>query len=217
MNGPFTKQCPRINGRFNSYLGDAVVGGMITSAPSGLSMSAGEQTRPGDRIILDSIDALALADPAVTATSLYGGLFIYVRTKSNSTLTPTLGALAFWDTAVADSLYQVTPDESGLQGVAPIAGVFVSTLTKGYSWWIQAAGKATTNFANPLTGVPTNGCPVYAAADGLGSVDVLDGGGNPSFTQVGQMQVRYLGWAEGLPAAGVASKINIPLGRLYRW
>jgi hypothetical protein len=217
-SGPFTKQNIRISVKLNYYLGDAIVGGLITSAPSGLAISQGQQTMPGDRIILNAVDALALSDTVnVTTSNLWDGLYIYVRTKATSTLTPTLGRLAFWDTGVAESIHQVTPDESGAQGVALCAGVFVSTMTKGYNWWIQAAGLANIAFTTPLTGVPTDGCPVYAAADAAGRADVLDGGGAPSFTQIGQMLQRYLGDAVGLPAAATTSTVDMRMNRMFRW
>jgi hypothetical protein len=214
-SGPFSKQVPRFNGKLNDNLGDAVVGGQITAAPSGLTISAGQQTMPGDRVILNAVDALIWSNTAIT--TLYGGLYIYVRTLSTSTLAPTRGRLAFWNSAVADSLCQVTPDETGSQGVALRAGVFVSTMTRGYAWWIQAAGKTNVVFTTPLTGVPSDGCPCYVAADTLGRADVLDGGGNPSFTQVGLMINRYLGIAVGLPAAAGTSLVDQVLGGILRW
>jgi hypothetical protein len=70
-SGPFTKQVPRISGKLNNYLGDAIVGGLISSAPSGLAISQGQQTQPGDRIILNAVDALVLSDTSVG--TLYDG------------------------------------------------------------------------------------------------------------------------------------------------
>jgi hypothetical protein len=181
-----------------------------------LNISQGQQTLPGDRIILNAVDALALSDTTNVGT-LYDGLYIYVRTKSTSSLTPTIGHLAFWDTGVAQSIHQVTPDESGSQGVALCAGVFVSTLTKGYNWWIQAAGLASIVFTTPLTGAASDGCPVYTAADSAGRADVLDGGGSPSFTQIGQMLQRYLGDAVGVPTAAGTSTVDMRMNRMFRW
>ena len=215
-SGPFTKQMGWRTPKVNNYVGDAVIGGQITGLPSGLKFGQGQSTLPGDRMILNAVDALAWADSTI-ATSVYGGLFVYVATKSNSVLTPTLGHLAFWDSSVADALCQVTPDESGSQGVALSAGVFLSTMTKGNYWWIQVAGKVDVVFTAAFTGVPSNGCPVYASADGLGTFDVLDGGGNPSFTQVGQMLQRYKGDALALPVAGSHGVIDISMCPILRW
>jgi hypothetical protein len=72
-----------------------------------------------------------------------------------------------------------------------------------------------------FTGVPADGTAVYLGAVGAGEpgvFDVLDGGGNPTFTQVGQMLQRYVGVARGLPvAAGIGTQIEIPLCRNFRW
>jgi hypothetical protein len=151
-----------------------------------------------------------------TVGTLYNGLYQYVQTAA-STATPTLGHLAFWDTSVADSLYRVTPDESGTMGVENFAGVYINTLTKGYHWWILVAGGVNAVFANPLTGAAAIGNSVYAAAVGAGNpgvLDVLDGGGNPTFTQVGQMLNRYVGVAQAIPVAGAASKVIVPLSKV---
>ena len=215
-SGPFTKQVPFLAGKLNSYTGDAVVGGQITAVPSGLTINAGQSMRPGDRLIFGATEILAWADSTI-GTSLYEGLYIYVRTKANSTLTPTLGHLAFWDSAATDSLVQVTPDESGSEGVALRAGVFVSTLTKGNAWFVQAAGKCNVAFTTPLSGIPSDGSPVFASGDGAGTADVLDGGGSPSFTQVGQMINRYMGVALSAPAAGGTSVVELAFGGILRF
>ena len=212
MPSNWTKQPQQLLAKyFNSGSGDAVEGGLITGVPAGVAASQGSQTRVGDRLVLGAVDALAMSD--LTVGTLYNGLYQYVQTSA-STATPTLGHLAFWDTSVADSLYRVTPDETDAMGVENAAGVYINTLTKGYYWWIQIAGRATAVFANPLTGAPAIGSAVYAAAVGAGNpgvFDVLDGGGNPSFTQVGQMQARRFGVARALPVAGAASTIQVPL------
>jgi hypothetical protein len=215
MTGWFTKPAQRINGKLNNSLGDPVVGGFITAAPSGATPNAGQSTRPGDRMILDAIDALALSDTTNVGT-LYDGLYVYVRTNSTGG-TPTRGKNAFFDTSVTEYFHQVTASEAGSQGVALRAGVFVSTLTAGYNWWIQAAGLTNVLFTTPFTGVPTDGCPVFAAADGAGRSDVLDGAPNVTFTQVGQMLQRYMGVAVGIPVVNAVSLVAQPLGGLFRF
>ena len=58
---------------------------------------------------------------------------------------------------------------------------------------------------------------MFAAAVGAGNpgvLDILDGGGNPTFTQVDQMLNRYVGVAQGLPVAGAASKVIVPLSKV---
>jgi hypothetical protein len=177
------------------------------------------QNRPGDRIIFGEADAAALYDSAVG--TLYGGLYQYVVTRAASTAAPTRARAAFWDTSVAGSYHQVTPDESGAQGTHMFAGVYINTLTRGYSWWIQCFGKVSVQFRAVLTGIPSDGCAVYLAAAGagadVGEFDVLDGAGNPSFTQVSNMLNRYAGVAQGAPSDNGLTTINIPLGRMFRW
>lgn len=215
------QQLPSGNKYLNSGAGDVVVGGSLSGVPSGIGATAYNQNRPGDRLIIGEEDALALSDVSGVGT-LYGGLYQYVKTKSTATAACTRGKAAFFDSAVLGKAFQVTPDESGNQGVALFAGVFINTLTSGNSWWIQVAGKVYVRMkATAFTGLPSDGCAVYLAELGAGEpgvFDCLDGAGNPTFTQVGQMLERYVGVAEGLPVVGgVAIPINIPLGRMFRW
>ena len=222
MPGAWTKQSIQPNQvrYLNAGNGDSIVGGSILSVPSGVVATQGLQNRPGDRMLIAEEDALALSDVTNVGT-LYGGLYQYVTTYASSTAAFTRGKAAFWDTTVGGSIFRVTADESGSQGVAMFAGVMINTVTRGYSWWIQAAGKVLVRMKAVFTGVPSDGCPVYLGAVGAGEpgvFDCLDGGGNASFTQVGQMISRFAGIAEGLPVAGgVAVPINIPLWRMYRW
>lgn len=207
-------------GNLNGGIGDAVVGGLLTGVPSGLNISQGIQTLPGDRMVVGEEDIAALTDTSVN--TLYGGILTYVRTPSGSTASATKNCAMFWDTSVAASQFQATPDESGSTGVTLFAGVNIITMTtKGYNWWIQNAGRVTGLFRAVLTGVPATGSAVYLAAAGagadVGTFDVLDGGGNPTFTQLGDCLNRYVGPAQTAPANATASTFNIPLGRTFRW
>ena len=208
--------------RLNGGSGDSVVGGVLTGVPAGIpGASQGGQTQPGDRFILGFVDALALSN--TTVGTLYGGLYMYVSTYASATAAYTINRLVFWNFPTAnDNLYQVTSDEGSLTtGAALIAGVLINTLTAGNYWWIQIAGKVAVKFRSVLTGTPSSGCAVYAAGAGagaqVGTFDVLDGGGNPTFTQLGLALNRYSGVADAIPVAGAVSNISMPLSRLYRF
>lgn len=205
----------------NSGAGDSVLGGSITGVPSGIGATMYNASRPGDRIIIGEEDALALSDVSGVGT-LYGGLYQYVKTKATAVAAFTRGKGVFWDSAVVNKNFQVTSDESGSQGVALFAGVLINTLTTGNYWWILQAGKVYVRMKAVFTGGPAaDGQAIYLAAAGAGEpgvFDILDGGGNPTFTQVGQMLQRYAGVAEGVPvAAGLGIPIDIPLCRQFRW
>src|ERR1700722_12769614 len=101
MAGRFSKQAAPYNssGRAgingNNSTGDAVVGGVINSAPAGLVVSQFEQNIPGDRFIFSPTDALALSNNSVG--NLYTGTYRYVGSRNNSTSVPARGHAMFWD------------------------------------------------------------------------------------------------------------------------
>ena len=223
MPSDFIKQPTQLNNNDGIYLnsggGDSVVGGRLSSVPTDVIASQGIQTIPGDRLLLGEADAQALDDPDVG--TLYGGMYQYIRTKTTSTAAFARAHGVFWDTGVAATQYQVTADENGLQGVGLFAGVTINTITKGYSWWIQTAGRISVQFRAVLTGLGVDGSPVFLAAAGagadVGEFDVLEGGANPSFTQMVNAVRDYVGVAQGAPVNDTISTINIPLGRIFRW
>lgn len=223
MPSNFCKQPQQLSsagaGKLNGGTGDSVLGGLIASVPAGLSISQGIQDAPGDRMVLGEEDAAALTN--TTTGTLYGGMLQYVRTPAAPTATPTKNRAMFWDTSVANSQFQATPDESGTDGVTTFAGFCITTLTKGNFWWIQTAGRVRVLFRAVLTGVASAGCAVYLAAAGagadVGTVDVIDGAGNPTFTQMGNALNRYVGPSQEAPVAATVSTINLPLGRMFRW
>ncbi len=209
MPSNFTKQVQFLTNKyFNGGSGDSVVGGTLSGVPANVGASQYSQTQPGDRIVLGTADALALSDTVNTGT-LYEGIYQYVRTPSSPTATPTINRLAFWDSSTSQN--QVTPDESGAQGANLIAGVFINTLTKGNSWWIQIAGRATLLFRTVLTGTAADGVAVYAAGAGagtdVGTGDVLADATPTTFAETGLMDQRFLGTAIGIPVAGAASVV----------
>ncbi len=221
MPSNWTKQPQQINQvrYFNDGSGDSVVGGLITSVPSNVQATQGIQNVPGDRLIFGFADALAMSDVDNVGT-LYAGLYQYVRTKSNSTNTPTRGRLAFWDNTVDYNLYQTTPDEVAGQK----AGVYINTLTKGYSWWIQIAGFMSVDFRAAISGTPTVGRGVFALMGGAGAdsgaVDQLVGAatavttGGANNVGIDTLIANYVGVAVDLPASGEISIVDAPIGKV---
>lgn len=207
--------------------GDTVIGGNLTTAPSGLIASQFQQTYPGDRVLLSPTDALFWSNNNIG--NLYTGAYRYVASRNNSSSSPTRGHAAFWDINAAaaagannaantasDALYQVTSDEPA-NSSALFAGVFINNLTKGNYWWIQESGKATCVFRTALTGTATQGAGVYLALAGnnnnaqdVGAFDQLTGANSAAlftansttgYTAIDQMIQRYVGVAEQLPVA----------------
>jgi hypothetical protein len=99
--------------------------------------------------------------------TLFGGIYQYVIFRAGATAVPARGLLCFWDTSVAENLYQVTNDEN--IGSAPLAGVTLNPVTSGNFAWIQVGGKATVKTRTALTLAGAAGQPVYAAYAGAGA------------------------------------------------
>lgn len=220
--GRFSKQAEFHGVKLNKsgYLGDTAQGGGISIAPSGLVASQGQQTAPGDRIILGGADVLALTD--ATTGTLYPGSYRYVNTLATATANPARGRAAFWVSAGAslaqDQLYQVTPDEVANLTVALFAGVWLIPITKGNLWWIQESGKASCSFRATLTGVAAIGQGVYLAGAGAGAdVGAFD---NilAATTLTDAIASKLVGIAEVLPVANSISLVDLTLNRAsYRY
>ncbi len=189
MAGRFSKQAAPylglgkyLNG--NNANGDTVIGGTVTAAPTGLTVSQFEQNIPGDRIIFTPADAFAASN---NNQILYTGTYRYVSTRNNSTSIPQRGRACFWDLITspgnftasnyqADAQYQVNSDEPANIGVSMFAGVYINNIGAGNYWFIQESGKATVQFRGnngntlyggaALTGAPAIGVGVYLAAVG---------------------------------------------------
>lgn len=203
MAGRFSKQAaPFLTQRFLNNVNDGIVGGSISSAPSGLNVSQFEQNIPGDRVIFTPADAFAYANNSVG--NLYTGTYRYVSFRNNSTSSPTRARAAFWDPTGggaftgnnigsggangADATYIVTSDGNAANYTNTLfAGVYINNITVANTannfGWIQESGKASLKFIATLTGTPAIGVPVYlgltAAANNNatdnGAFDVLDG------------------------------------------
>jgi len=210
-------------------VGDTVVGGAVNTAPSGLTVSQGEQTLTGDRVIFSPSDALVYSNNAVG--NLYTGTYRYVLT-ANSTSAPTRGHGAFWDTSVADSVYQVTSDEPANLGVTLYAGAFINNVAKLSAWWIQESGKCSLKMRTTLSGTAAIAAGIYLAGGGnnanaadVGAFDVLTGlsGTGPfaaanAYASVDLMFARFVGIAENLPSNNNISLVDVPFNRGgFRW
>ena len=95
-----------------------------------------------------------------SAGTLYGGLYMYVGTNA-AALNLNQGKLAFWDTSVADTTYQVDTLESQNGGYPLMAGVFLNKtsykpVTAGNYTWIQIGGRMTIQCRTTVTSASRN-------------------------------------------------------------
>lgn len=236
-SGPFSKQAIYKSAPLNANYTDSVIGGALTTAPSGLTASQGQQTLPGDRILLSPADAYAASNN--NNAVLYTGSFRYVAIKNNSSSNPTLGHGAFWVDATGannnslDNQYQVQSDEAANFGVVQYAGAFMKNVTlnnaTNYYWWIQESGKCTLAFRNAITGTPAIGAGVYLAGAGnnnnaidVGAFDQLAGANSAvlftansttGYTAIDNMLIRYMGPALTLPANNNTAIVDVGFQR----
>jgi hypothetical protein len=166
----------------NNANGETVIGGTVTAAPSGLTVSQFIANLPGDRFIMSPADAYAYSN---NNQILYTGTYRYVSSRNNSTSVPQYGRAAFWDLITspgnytasnyqADEQYQVNSDEPANIGVSMFAGVYINNFGAGNYWFVQESGKATVRFCGnngtiqygsaTTTGTPAIGQGVYLAA-----------------------------------------------------
>lgn len=231
----------RLQGLNGNNANDAVLGGAISTAPSGLLASQGTQTVAGDRVIFSPMDAAAMQNNNVG--NLYTGTYRYVQ-SANAVGTPARGLAAFWvpvafnnNQALQDALYQATVDEMNSYGVSLFAGVWINSPGKSNNsvnayWWIQECGKVAVQF-DVLAGVtPAIGSGVFLAAagnnnaaaarftqrDGVDSVAVFQANSTTAYTTIAQMLTRYVGVAEQLPSNNNISVIDLTMQRSgFRW
>lgn len=145
--------------------------------------------------------------------TLYGGVYQYVRFRTTATAAPARGLIAFWDISVAENLYQVTNDESGVLGAQGWAGIVLNAVTRGYYGFIQIEGKASILFRAIISAVgPAIGDPVYCAGIGAGEpavADVIRSAVPATLADVSQMSERYLGVAEVAPINSTISAVQL--------
>jgi hypothetical protein len=221
---------------------DSVIGGAVSTAPSGATnVSQWQQNLLGDRFLFDAAGALAVSNN--TVGNLYAGLYQYVGTRNNSTSSPVRGRAAFWDLAangtgnnisssISDQKYQVTSDGNTANSTNTMfAGVFINNITAGNYGFIQINGKASLGFRAAITGTPAIGAGVYqinpAVANNSvdnGSFDVLAGanaGAGPIaaanfYGTIDGMITTHVGIAETLPSNNNISLVDLGPA-IIRW
>ena len=191
--------------KYINAVNDAVVGGQIQSLPAIVVISQGEQTLPGDRIVMDDATALLLSQTSVG--TLWGGVYQYVQVISTATAAPAVGGLAFLLAANIGSAsvpYQISSDaQPAVATPGYFAGVFINALTKGNYGWIQVAGIANVLFDSALTA--TSVAATVSAKVSAAVASTADAG--VALTTVTNAWV--FGVAIGTPATSTLSKVLI--------
>lgn len=170
--GMFTKQAEALNAKYLNDVNDSVIGGAVNTAPTGLTVSQGQQTLPGDRICLDDATALALSDTAVG--TLYGGIYMYVQAAATSTAVATRGCVAFFKAADVGTAYIGYPDAQPLTTVPTLVlGIWLNSISKASYGWIQIAGVASVLYDSGVTAnVTGNWVSAKVSASVASTVDV---------------------------------------------
>lgn len=187
----------------------------IPGTPTTTGINQGAQDIPGDRLVLSTADALALSD--TTVGTLFSGMYQFIQTTSTATAAFARGRIFFWNTALEStgSPYIVTADETQAQGVGLWSGIGLNTVTAGNFGWMQILGKASIRSRTAFTGpTPAQGIGAYCAGAGagtdVGTFDIFNGdASNPTFQQVDQMIVRYLGVTEALPVGATITTVDL--------
>lgn len=155
--------------------------------------------------------------------TLYAGRYMRVR-MDPAAATLKRGQLLWW---LAGSTFKHTVTNVEPADLTPLAGIFLNTdasgsfpVTAGNYCWIQVfgvGGQSSVLLKTVLTGVPAVGQSLYAAGAGAGAdnatADVLDAGGNPTFTDTANMDNRFIGKAMVIPVGGTIIKVSLP-GRM---
>lgn len=176
MAGTFTKQATWLSAKYLNDVNDVTAQGQIQSVPSSVAATQGNQTIPGDRIIMDDATAYANSDTAVG--TLYGGIYMYVQ-MTYVTTAPQVGSIAFFRSADIGATTFTSPitcayvadSDPQPSSTLPtyVLGIFISVPTKSQYCWIQIAGVASVLFDATPTNTAT-GNMVVAAASQLGGL-----------------------------------------------
>jgi hypothetical protein len=126
----------QVSSSFNFGSGDVLPGQSVASGTG----SAQYQGIVGARIAMDA-NGIRFTSSVGT---LFGGIYEYVF-MTYTTQQPARGALVFWDTSVAENLFQVNGDAKPSTAIPTlVAGITLFTLwTKNTYGWMQIAGRAT--------------------------------------------------------------------------
>lgn len=174
----------------------------------------------------DVTDAEALGFTNIAVGNLYAGRYQRVRLDPNLSQAASplkQGQLLFWIPPSANPAFAHTVTNVEPADLSLLAGIYNNTATAGTNpvtsgnfFFMQALsqpGRASILFRTNLTGIPAIYQSVYAAGAGAGidnaTADVLDGAGNPTFTQVGNMLNRYLGFALAQPVGATLIQISL--------
>lgn len=201
----FNSPIIRIQGGTINQVNDTVIGGV--AGISGNSKFAGQLGAP---VWLDDAQLIYAG-----STPVYGGRFRYVRLAAAATAV-VRGQIVFWDTSVADNLYQVTTNETGPSTNAAMmrAGIVLNAgWGAGKYSYIQDVGPTYVQFRGTLTNAGVKGDSVYCAAVGAGVdngfADQISSANPTLFSDVELMQGRYIGSAIDLPANASLSLVNL--------
>jgi len=194
-------QSPKLpTGYLNSPGGDVSPGVPLVS-PSG-SIVQPYLGQLGGKLWVSADDAAKLSDPATLGGNLYGGVYMYVRlAAAAAALGLQRGRLLFWDTSVADDLYQVTTLESQNGGIPIWAGVQVNIPTAGNYIWMQVLGRMRVRCRAVVTAATQN---IIMALAGAGAdnatVDGVAAATAVVFGTAGAAIHQYLGVGEVVAA-----------------
>jgi hypothetical protein len=209
--GWFTKQADYLDAAYLNDVNTATLGGQINSVPSGVTATQGQQSLPGDRIILDDATALALSD--TTVGTLYGGIYMYVNAVW-TTRASVVGGIAYYRAADIGSTtttpYVAYGDAQPLTTVPTyILGVWINVLTNGYYGWIQIAGIASVLFDSTVSAT-TGGSTVIAKASATvaSTADNLTSG----FAVTALTVASVVGVSIGTTATSTVAKVAITRG-----
>lgn len=239
-SGPFSKQNVPVlppGGKLNGWAGQTTARGTLTNEPASIGASQSQMNLPGDRVILNSADALILSNNNVG--NLYCGAYRYVKTAAAPTAACLRARGAFWNpvaldannasSTLTDMTYEVTPDGNAANYTNTLfAGVFIANTNNNSYSWIQECGKTTVKMIAALTGTGAIGVAVYNPltpsannnATDNGAFDVLAGGNSAAiftansttaYTTVGKMDTNFVGVAETAPSNNNTCLINMPM------